>query len=456
MSEAPKVVLIGRTNVGKSSLFNKLIEEQKSLVSEIAGTTRDRFEADCIWRAQVMRVVDTGGLDVPEITEIEKNVVEQANIAIKQADLILFLVDVNVGPLPDDVKIARKLQASGKPVIVVGNKADNAHLRAKPNTDDWKVWPLNRPVPISAKQGVGIGDLLDEVTNQLIKAGKPPVDISDIVAMRVCVIGEPNVGKSTLLNAVLGEKRFITANVPHTTREPNDALVEHEGQKFIFVDTAGIRKQAARRKSGTSLERLGADKSLDLMQRSDVALFVLDVTKGISTQERHLAGLLHDAKVSVVIVANKWDLVKNKNTTTVNEQEEIIRGYLPQLKYAPVIFTSALTGQRAKDIFKLITTVFQTRFTQLSDDESKQFMSKAIVRHKPMRGKGVKSPQITSFRQSHINPPEFTLEVNLSRQDSLATAYVRFLENILREQYDFTGTPIKIRIEAGRKSHTTY
>lgn len=456
MQTAPKAVLIGRSNVGKSSLFNKLVEEQKSLVSHIAGTTRDRFEADCIWRGKVIRVVDTGGLDVDQSKEIEKNVVEQANIAIEQADIILFLVDVNVGPLADDLDIARKLLKSGKTVIAVGNKADNGELRRRAASDEWKSWPLNRPLAISAKQGVGVGDLLDEVTTKLIKAGKPPIDVAEILPMRVCVLGEPNVGKSTLLNAVLGEKRFITAPIPHTTREPNDATVEHDGQMYQFIDTAGVRKQASRRKSGDALEKIGAEKTLDVVSRADVALFVLDVTKEVSTQERHLAGVLQDSKVSVIIIANKWDLVPNKTTTSVNDYEKLIRSFLPQLKYAPILFTSALTGKRAQDIFDLITTVFQTRFTQLSNDEAKQFMSKAIVRHKPMRGKGVKSPKITQFYQSHINPPIFTLAVNLARTDSLATAYVRFLENVLREQYDFTGTPIRIKIEVERKSHTTY
>jgi GTP-binding protein len=456
MQTAPKAVLIGRSNVGKSSLFNKMVEEQKSLVSHIAGTTRDRFEADCIWRGKIIRMVDTGGLDIDQTNEIEQNVVEQANIAMKQADVILFLVDVNVGPLADDLDIARKLLKSGKPVIAVGNKADNGELRRRAASDEWRSWPLNRPLAISAKQGVGVGDLLDEVTNILIKAGKPPIDVAEVLPMRICVLGEPNVGKSTLLNAVLGEKRFITANVPHTTREPNDALIEHDGQMYQFIDTAGVRKQASRRKSGTVLEKVGVEKTLDALSRADVALFVLDLTKEISTQERHLAGVLQDSKVSVIIIGNKWDLIPNKTTTSVNDYEAIIRGFMPQLKYAPVLFTSALTGKRAQDIFELITKVFQTRFTQLSTDEAKQFMNKAIVRHKPMRGKGVKSPKITSFLQTHINPPVFTLSVNLSRTDSLATAYVRFLENIMREQYDFTGTPIRIKIEVERKSHTTY
>ncbi len=255
---------------------------------------------------------------------------------------------------------------------------------------------------------------------------------------------------------MLGEKRFIAANVPHTTREPNDAVIEHNEQSYIFIDTAGVRKQASRRNSGTEYEQQGVEKTLYLMSRSDVALFVIDITKGISAQERHLAGVLQESGVSIVIVANKWDLIPNKTTTTVNEYEKIIRGFVPQLRFAPIIFTSALTGQRAKGIFEVVDHVFQTRFTQLSDSEARQFMSKAIVKHKPIRGKGVKSPHITSFTQSHVNPPVFTLAVNLSRKDSLSVSYVRFLENLLRAAYDFTGTPIRIKIEAGMKSHTTY
>ncbi len=456
MITAPRIAIIGRTNVGKSSLFNKLVEEQKSLVSNVPGTTRDRFEADCLWRGTVMRLIDTGGLDVAGKDEIEKNIVLQAEKAIEQADLIYFVVDLKVGPVPDDIAIAKKLRAAQKPVIVVGNKADNSEYRRKPNEPEWRAWPLPKPLAISAKQGTGLGDLLDASVEALEKIGKPPVEVSKIMPMRVCVIGEPNVGKSTLLNSLLGEERFITANIPHTTREPNDALLEHDGQLYIFLDTAGMRKQASRRRSGSELEQAGVAKSLALMERSEVALFVLDGTKGVTAQERHLAGKLQESRVSTIIVANKWDLVPGKETNSMNEYEAKIRDFLPQLDYAPILFTSALTGKHTQKLFALIQHVFQTRFTQLSEDEAKQFISKAIVRHKPARGKGVKSPKITRFYQSHINPPVFTLDVNLPRKDSLSISYVRFLENRMREQYDFLGTPIDIRVAAGRKTHTTY
>ncbi len=452
----PRIAIIGRANVGKSSLFNRMIEEQKSLVSDVPGTTRDRFEADCIWRGQVMRLIDTGGLDANRLNEIEKNIIEQAEIAIKEADAIFFVVDLTAPPSPDDLSIAQKMKSLKKPVIVIGNKADTHTIRAIVHDAQWKAWPLKLPLPVSAKQGVGVGDVLEEATAILEKAGIPPAPIATVSPMRVAVFGEPNVGKSTLLNALLGEKRFITANMPHTTRQPNDVTVEHEGHIYQFIDTAGVRKHASMMRSGTHLEKIGVDKTLDVVKRSDVALFVIDITRGITAQDRHLAGVLAEEGISTIIVANKWDLIPKKTPTSINDQEKIIRGFLPQLKHAPVLFTSALTGQRAKDVYKLVNLVFATRFTQLSDEEAKSFISRAIARHKPSRGKGVKHPRIIKFFQSRINPPTFTLFVNLSRKDSLADSYLRFLENLLRENYDFTGTPIRIRVETGRKSHTTY
>jgi GTP-binding protein len=457
MIRPPSVVLIGRTNVGKSSIFNRLIEEQKSLVSDVAGTTRDRFEGQCLWRGQVINIVDTGGLDVDKSQEIEKNIVRQAELAMKAADLILFVVDARIDPSADDVSIAQQLAKSHKPVIVVGNKADNSEFRRAITSTAWRNWPLPKPLGISAKQGTGVGDLLDEITTTLIKHGHPPTPIENIKAMRVAVFGEPNVGKSTLLNTVLKEERFITANVPHTTRQPNDVRITYKEKEYLFIDTAGIRRQAARRRSGTTLEKKGVDETLDVLNRCDVALFVLDATKKLTVQDKHLAGVLAEHGVSVVIVVNKWDLIGDKTPTTVNRFTEYLYGTLPQLDYAPILFISALTGQRAHDVFTAIDRVFAARFTQLSDDEARQFMSRAIMHHKPQRGKGVKHPQVVSFVQTKLNPPVFTLKVDLAREDSLNVAYTRFLERLLREHYEFVGTPLRIRIlSSARKSHTTY
>lgn len=452
----PRIALVGRANVGKSSLFNRMIEEQKSLVSDIPGTTRDRFEADCIWKGHVIRLIDTGGLDANRLNEVEKNIVEQAEIAIKEADALFFVVDLTAPPSPDDLAIANRLASIKKPVIVLGNKADTAAIRNNIHDRAWNAWPLVKPLPVSAKQGVGVGDALEEASDVLTKANVPPAPITNVSPMRVAVFGEPNVGKSTLLNALIGEKRFITADMPHTTRQPNDVTIEHEGHIYQFIDTAGVRKHASMMRSGTQLEKIGVNKTLETLSRADVALFVIDITRGITAQDRHLAGLLAEEGISTIIIANKWDLVPKKTPTSINEYEKLIRGFLPQLKHAPVLFTSALTGQRAENIYELINHVFATRFTQLSDDEATSFMSRAIARHKPSRGKGVKHPKVIKFFQSRVNPPTFTLFVNLSRKDALADSYLRFLENLLREYYDFTGTPIRIRVETGRKSHTTY
>lgn len=451
---APKIAIIGRRNVGKSTLFNTFVEEQKSLVSNIAGTTRDRFEADCIWRGVVVRMIDTGGLDVNLRDELELDVVAQANAAISEADLILFVVDAKVGPQPEDLELARALSKTKKPIIVVANKADTMELK-RATEAAWQRWPLASPMPVSAKQRRGTGDLLDLVHDRLNEIGKPPVDISDVASTRVAVLGRPNVGKSSLLNAVLGEPRFIASPLAHTTREPNDVEIEFNKRHYIFVDTAGVRKMAKVRGSKSELEVEGVAKSLEAVKRADVVLFVLDVTAKIEHQDKHLAGLLSEEGASVIIVANKWDLVPDKDTTTVNKYEKYIRAHLPTLNYAPIVFVSALTGKRVTTIFETIDKVFMSRFTQLTEEDTSSFIRQAIMKHKPSRGKGVQHPEIQSFTQVRLNPPKFALLIKQSRKDSLSPSYIRFITNRLREQFDFTGTPIFVVVRGGKKKHTT-
>lgn len=453
----PSVAIIGRANVGKSSLFNAFIEEQKSLVSPVAGTTRDRFEADCIWRGQVIRVVDTGGLDTDRTQALEDSIVLQTHKAIEKADLLVFIVDLHVPPTSADLAIAKLIFSTKKPVVVLGNKADTPELRRRVNDVEWQRWPLSLPIPICVKQGIGLGDALDAIYATLTSAGFPPAPIASVLPMRVAVFGEPNVGKSTLLNALLGEERFIAADMPHTTREPNDVLIVRNERTYQFIDTAGVRKHASMMRSGENIERLGVERTLQVLERANVVLFVIDVTKEVSAQDRHLAGVLAQCGVSTIIIANKWDKIPHKTPTSINDHEKRIRAFLPQLDYAPIIFTSALEKLRTENVFTVIDHVFATRFTQLEDQEARSFISRAIMRHRPSRGKGVKHPKIISFLQEKTNPPRFALQVNLSRTDSLADSYLRFLENVLREQYDFSGTPIRIRVETARtKSHTTY
>lgn len=455
MSNAPKIAIVGRTNVGKSTLFNKLIEEQKSLVSAVPGTTRDWYEGDCIWRAKVVRLIDTGGLDRDQGDEIDVEISKQARTAIKQADMVLFIVDVRVGLQEEDRLLEKELRKLKKPVIVIGNKADNSKLIASVQDKQWHKWSMGIPMPVSAKKGTGTGDLLDTIYEKLAELGKEPISVSDATAMRVSVIGRPNVGKSSLLNAALGETRFIASSMEHTTREPNDTQVTVDGRDYILVDTAGIRRMARIHKGKSKLEKEGVERTIRTIRKSDVCLLVIDVSKNIQSQDKHLAGELEKSGASVIIIANKWDLIPDKDPVTIDKYEHYIRANLPSLDWAPILFTTATTGKRVQNMFEIIDKVFENRFTQLSDNEAHEFISRAIMKHKPSRGKGVAHPKIWKFRQSGVNPPEFLLFIKQQRTDSLNTSYLRFLENLLRRFHSFDGTPIRIKVRGRKKSHTT-
>lgn len=450
----PKVALVGRTNVGKSTLFNRLVEQKKSLTSDIPGTTRDRFEADAIWRGRVIRLIDTGGLDAAKENSIEQDTAEQARLAIQEADLIVFVVDLQAGLQKEDRELAKELVQTNKPVIVVGNKADNATIRAQADEKEWHNWELGRPQAISAIRGTGTGDLLDEIFHKLEKVNLQPIEIQEIATISVAVLGRPNVGKSSLLNSILGHQRFITADAAHTTREPNDSLIEVDGQNYLMIDTAGVRKLARVHAGKSKLEKTGVNRSLRAAKRAKVVLFVLDVTKKVQTQDKNLAGLLSEAGASVIIVANKWDLIPEKDPNTIDEYEKYLRAMLPMLDYAPIVFTSALTGKRVVGLFDVIDRVYQSRFTQLDHRETHAFISRAIKRHKPSRGKGVAHPRVTSFKQIEINPPTFRLGIKQKWKETLNESYLRFLENLLRKYYDFEGTPIKIYVRAGERRRT--
>ena len=316
--KAPVIAIVGRTNVGKSTLFNVLAEASKALVSAIPGTTRDRSEADCFWQGLIARVVDTGGIDLKGTDVFDRDIREQAELAIDTADLILLVVDTKTGPTPDDRALAKRLRDSRKAVMLLTNKADNAPLRKKAIGEEWKALGLGQPLAIAANQGSGVGDVLDLAWTTLKKIDKPPVEVSDVTPTRLMVIGTPNVGKSTLLNALVGSKRFITSTVAHTTREPNDTKIEVAGKTYILIDTAGIRKLSGVRKRG-GMELAGVMKTIHLLPQCDVALLVIDVSAEIGVQEKKLIEKIVESNVGIVIVANKWDLAKNKTSTTQNE-----------------------------------------------------------------------------------------------------------------------------------------
>ncbi|MFA6131164.1 MAG: ribosome biogenesis GTPase Der [Patescibacteria group bacterium] len=454
-STIPTIAIIGRTNVGKSTLFNRLTQEQKSLVSSQPGTTRDRFEGPVIWRGSVVRFVDTGGIGHAPKDEMEKQMFTQARAAMHEADVIAFVVDAQTGVQEEDRRIAEEIVQTKKPVVFIANKADNPMIRDSLSQPEWHRFPFGTPLAICAHHNTGLGDLLDEVYKALELLGIKPGDIQDVITTRVAVIGRPNVGKSTLLNSLLGEKRFITSPLAHTTREPNDTDIEVNDKRYTLVDTAGIRRSNRVARKKVELEKVGVERTLEAIKTAHVVLFVLDSSEEVNAQDKHLAGVLEESGVSVVIIANKWDMVPEKDTETINRFDEYYRAHFPMLSFAPIVFTSATTGQRVLQLFEVIDEVFKTRFTRLTKAECKEFMSRAIMKHKPSRGRGVQHPDILSFEQTGVNPPDFTLHIRQSRADALNPSYLHFLTNLLRDQYEFSGTPIRIRVAARKKHHTT-
>lgn len=446
-SSIPSIALVGRTNVGKSTLFNRLTETHKAIVSDVAGTTRDRIEGDCLWRGKVVKLVDTGGLDVERTSQIEDDVVRQAQLAMKLADVIFLVLDQKVGPLPQDRDLALKLARSGRRVIVVVNKTEGAAALSDVATSpEWRLGSLPKAMAVSAIKGTGLGDLLDEAYRLLKADGREPAEISQVKPVRVAVIGQPNVGKSSILNAILGEERFIVSPIAHTTRDPNDVQVEVGDRTYVLVDTAGIRKMHKVREKG-GLERASVERARKLLQRTDIVLLVLDATVPLAAQERTLAGMVAEANVGVIIVVNKWDLVPDKTSSTTAEYERMLRRQMPFVAWAPVVFVSAKTTKRVPELFDIIDKVETSRHMEVTEEELSAFLSAATKRHLPARGKGPSHPKVLGLVQTGIAPPTFHLTIKSKQTDVLHPSYLRYLENRLREHFGYGGSPIEIRIK---------
>ncbi len=454
----PTVVMVGRVNVGKSTLFNRLTEQFKAMVSPIAGTTRTNNEGFVMWRGKNFRLVDTGGLTFDETVPLEKEIIKQSERAVKEADLILFVTDAIDGILPQEYELAKRLRKTSKvPILLVANKVDRASIETNIHSPEWHKFALGPAFPVSSGSGRNTGDLLDKIFQHLQKTSIRPKVIKDEEVgetIHISIIGKPNVGKSSLFNQLIGEDRVIVSDMPHTTREPYDTLVtytyEEEGkkiaQKINFMDTAGIRRKA---KVDGDLEKQGISKSLNALEESDIILFVIDASDSISHQDMQLAGLLERHSKSVLLLLNKWDLAKDNSDQARNEVKKMMNSYFPHIDFAPLIFVSGKTGYRVHDIFPHIIRAWQARHKKLANRILEKFIEKATKEHRPARGKGTRHPEIMGFRQINVNPPIF--EMFIKQKTSIHRSYVEFIENRLREEFDFYGTPVVIKLTKMKK-----
>lgn len=440
----PTAVLVGRVNVGKSTLFNRLTETAHAIVSEVPGTTRTRNIGLVTWRGKNFQLVDTGGLTFDQAVPLEKDIIEQTEVAIKNADMILFVVDLQDELLPQEKELAKKLLAKyrkEKQIILIGNKADSQLERQNAYNAEWKKLGLGDPIPVSAANGSNIGDLLDLIYKQLGKNKVRPKKSAKVSSLKVAIIGKPNVGKSSLFNKLIGEPRVIVSDMPHTTREPHDTLVEVEGENIIFVDTAGIRRKT---KVSGDLERQGIGKSLEAIKRSDIVLFILDAKEPITDQDKQLGGFLQEHAKSAILVINKWDAAEGNDDSFRNEVKQKIYRSFPHLDYAPIIFVSALSEYRVHQIFPLIKQAAKEKQLAIPPADLDNFIKRVTRLHQPSRGKGVRHPKILGFKQIASGPPVF--EAAIKAKTSLHSSYIHYLKKRLREQFGFFATPLIIKL----------
>lgn len=456
----PTIALIGRVNVGKSTLFNRLIEKNHAIVSDVAGTTRTSNVGTLLWRGTECDIIDTGGLTFDESVPLEQEIIQQTEMAIARADLLVFVTDGSHTLLPQERHIARIIQRSKKPYLLVANKIDNGKKENAFDIGEWLSLGLGEPFLISASSGRSVGDMLDKLYDMLETASSATPSsamVSDDMPKRIhiSIIGKPNVGKSSLFNKLIGEDRVIVSDMAHTTREPHDtdmtytlretpAGSEEETEMTYpirFIDTAGIRRK---NKVEGFLERVGISKSLEQIDTSDIVLLVLDGTEPISSQDKQLGGLLEKRSKSVIILVNKWDLAEDTSTQMRQRVEAMIHSHFAHLKYAPIVFVSGRTGLNVHKIFPLIIKAWHGRHTHVANRALETFLKQAISHRLPTRGKGINHPKLLGMRQINEAPPIF--EVFVKAKTSLHRSYLNFLENQLREHYDFTATPIVIKL----------
>lgn len=431
----PIVAIVGRPNVGKSTLFNRLTGGRVAIVEDTPGVTRDRLYRDSEWLNRRFTIIDTGGLDFfSKQDSILGQVRRQAKLAVDEADVILFIVDGRSGLTNDDENVAEMLRRSNKPVILVVNKVED--FIKNESLYDFYSLGLGDPVPISAAHGLNTGDLLDQVIEYF-----PPIDEEDIEPdiIKIAVVGRPNVGKSSLVNIILGQERVIVSDIAGTTRDAIDTPFIREGQKYILIDTAGIRRKS---NIEESTERYSVIRAFKAVDRCDVVLMVIDGTEGVTEQDKRIAGFAHEAGKGSVLVINKWDLVE-KDDKTLHKYEEKVRSELGFMQYAPTIFVSALTRQRVDKIIELTNFVAEQQTHRINTSVLNEVIAEAVQLTPPPTDKG-KRLKILYSTQAGIKPPHFILFVN--EPELMHFSYRRYLENVMRKNFGFEGSPIRITV----------
>ena len=431
----PIVAIVGRPNVGKSTLFNALAGENISIVKDTPGVTRDRIYADVTWLDHAFTLIDTGGIEPDSSDIILSQMREQAQIAIDTADVIIFLADVRQGLVDADSKVADMLRRSRKPVVLAINKVDSFQ-KFMADTYEFYNLGIGDPVPISAASRLGIGDLLDEVVKHF---PEQTGEVEEDDRPRIAIVGKPNVGKSSIINKLIGEDRVIVSNIAGTTRDAIDTEVRRNGKDYIFIDTAGLRRKNTIKEE---LERYSIIRTVTAVERADVVILVIDAKEGVTEQDAKIAGIAHERGKGIIIAVNKWDAIE-KNDKTVYEYTNKIRNILSYMPYAEITFISAVTGQRLPKLFELIDMVIQNQNLRVATGVLNEIMTEAVALQQPPSDKG-KRLKLFYITQVAVKPPTFVIFVN--DKELMHFSYTRYLENKIRDAFGFKGTALRFLI----------
>lgn len=443
----PVVVIVGRANVGKSALLNRLAGKRIAIIEDLPGTTRDRVFADVSWQGQEITLVDTGGLDPFPESPINQKVKDQVEIGIADADVIIFLVDIRDGVIATDQEIAERLRTCNKPIVLAANKADNSRVESQ--ISEFYQLGFDTPLAISAHHGRGIENLLDRIVDLL---PQQPPSLIDIERPKLAIIGRPNVGKSTLLNAIVGEERAIVDHSPGTTRDALDTVIQYNSQEILLIDTAGIRRRG---RAGIGVDFYSLMRALHAINRCDVAIMVIDATELVTAQDTHIAGYIKKACKGMVLAVNKWDIVDGQPK---RDYTEYIEQRLKFIAHAPVLYVSAKLKQGIDDIIPRALEVWQERQKRLPNSVIDKLIKEAVIDHTPPR-KGIKRLEVIRAYQAGVNPPSFAFLVNNPKL--VHFSYQRYLENKLRHTFGFAGTSLQLifkkapRIKRGRGGGTS-